>query len=115
MDLLIYPSIHKLFMFQLRFVFAIFCLTAILLGAIFLRDANSGVVYELCKYRAELGQLKQQLGAKQLRLETLITPGAVLQHLKDLNVEKKTDKKTGTKTTKKTVNKKDTKKNDKRN
>ena len=97
-------------MLQLRFVFAIFCLTAILLVAIFLRDANNRVFNELCRYRQELGQLKQQLGAKQLRLESMITPAAVLKHLNDLNNEKTIVKKTTKITTKKNV-----KKNDKRN
>jgi hypothetical protein len=97
-------------MFQLRFVFAIFCLTAILLAAIFLRDANNRVFNELCEYRRELGLLKQQLGAKQLRLEAMITPAAVLKHLNDLNNEKTIVKKTVKKNTKKTV-----KKSDKRN
>ncbi len=80
-------------MFQIRFVFAVFCLTAVLLAAIFLRDANNRVFYDLCKYRNELGQLKQQLGAKQLRLEAMTNPAAVTQRLNDLNKDKKIDKK----------------------
>ncbi len=68
-------------MFQLRFVFAIICLTAVFLAAIFLREANNQVFYDLCTYRAELNRLKQQLGAKQLRLEAIINPAAVSQQV----------------------------------
>jgi hypothetical protein len=76
-------------MFQFRFVFAVLCLTAVLLTAIFLREANNRVFYNLCTYRAELNRLKQNLGAKQLRLEALINPAAVSERLNDLNNEQK--------------------------
>ena len=72
-------------MFQFRFVFAVFCLTAVLLIVIYIRDAENRVFYELCTYRAEISRLKQQLGTKQLQLEALINPAAVSQHLNELS------------------------------
>ncbi len=77
-----------MFMFmmsQFRFVFAVLCLTAVLIFAVYLRDANNRIFYELCIYRAELNQLKQELGAKQLRLEGIINPAAISQRLNELN------------------------------
>ena len=77
-----------IFMFivsQFRFVYAVFCLTAILILAVYLRDANNRIFYRLCTHRAELSQLKQELGAKQLQLESLINPAAVSQRMNELN------------------------------
>jgi len=70
---------------QFRFLFAVFCLTAILIFAVYLRDANNRIVYELCRYRADVSQLKQELGAKQLQLESLINPAAISQRLNEFN------------------------------
>lgn len=72
-------------MSQFRFVFAVLCLTAILIFAVYLRDANHRIFYELCTYRADMNQLKQELGAKQLQLESLINPAAISQRLNALN------------------------------
>jgi hypothetical protein len=72
-------------MSQFRFVFAVLCLTAIFIFAVYLRDANNHVFYELCMYRADMSQLKQELGAKQLRLESLINPAAISQRLNEFN------------------------------
>lgn len=70
---------------QFRFFFAVLCLTAILIFAVYLRDANNRIFYELCTYRADINQLKQELGAKQLRLESLINPAAISQRLNEFN------------------------------
>jgi hypothetical protein len=72
-------------MSQFRFVFAVLCLTAILVFTVYLRDANNRIFYKLCMHRAELNQLKQELGAKQLRLESLINPAAISERLNELN------------------------------
>jgi len=79
-----------MFMFmmsQFRFVFAVLCLTAILIFAVYLRDANNRIFYRRCTHKAELNQLKQELGVKQLRLESLINPAAISQRLNELNNE----------------------------
>lgn len=72
-------------MSQFRFVFAVLCLTAILIFAVYLRDANNRIFYELCTYRADMSQLKQELGVKQLQLESLINPAAISQRLDTLH------------------------------
>lgn len=74
-------------MFQFRFVFAAFCLTAMLIFTVFLRDASNRVVYEGLAYRAELNQLNQELSAKELQLEAMINPAAVSERLGAMNTE----------------------------
>jgi hypothetical protein len=70
---------------QFRFVFAVLCLTAVLIFAVYLRDANNRIFYRLCTHRTEINQLKQELGVKQLRLESLINPAAISQRLNELD------------------------------
>ena len=66
------------------FVYVVFCFVAILVLAIFLRDANSRMFYLSRTYRVEHEQLKQQqLWKKQLLLEKKINPGAVIQRLEN--------------------------------
>ena len=72
-------------MSQFRFVFAVLCLTAILIFAVYLRDANNRIFYKLCMHRVEINQLKQELGVKQLQLESLINPAAISQRLNEFN------------------------------
>lgn len=66
-------------MSRFSFVFVVFCFTAVLIFAVYLRSANDGIFYELCACKAEQNQLKQELGTKQLLLESLINPAAVSQ------------------------------------
>jgi len=68
-------------MSQFRFVLVIFCFTAVLIFAVYLRGANNRIFYELCEYEARQGRLKQELGTKQLMLEGLINPTAISQSL----------------------------------
>ena len=68
-------------MSQLRFVFVVFCFTAVLIFAVYLRSANNRVFYELCACNADISRLKQELGTKQLLLEGLINPAAISQRL----------------------------------
>jgi hypothetical protein len=92
-------------MFQLRFVFAVICLTVVFLAAIFLREANNRVFYDLCTYRAELNRLKQQLGAKQIRLEAIINPAAVSQQVINDSIQQAKEAKLQAKAAKPPVNK----------
>lgn len=64
-----------------RFVFVVFYLTAVLILTVYLRSADNHIFYKLCVHRAEQSRLKQQLGNKQLQLESLINPAAVSQRL----------------------------------
>ena len=45
------------------------------------------VLYELCGYNDEQSRLKQELGTKQLLLESLINPSAISQRLGELNTD----------------------------
>ena len=70
-------------MSQFRFVLVVFCFTAVLIFAVYLRGANNRVFYKLSQYNAQQNQLKQELGAKQLQLESLINPSALSRRLKE--------------------------------
>lgn len=68
-------------MSQFRFVFVVFYFTAVLIFAVNLRSANNRIFYELCACNAEMSRLKQELGTKQLLLESLINPAAISQRV----------------------------------
>ena len=72
-------------MSQFRFVFVVFCFTAVLIFAVYLRNANDRIFNELCVCNAEQSQLKQELGTKQLLLESLINPAAISQRVDKSN------------------------------
>jgi hypothetical protein len=66
---------------RFRLAFVVFYFTAVLILAVYLRDANKRFFYQLCTYEAERKQLKQELWQKQLQLESLINPAAISQRL----------------------------------
>ena len=68
-------------MSHFRFVFVVFCFTAVLIAAVYLRSVNNRLFYQLCLCNAERDQLKQDLGAKQLRLENLINPASLSERV----------------------------------
>ncbi len=63
------------------FVYVIFCFVALLVLAIFLRDANRHMFYELHDREVQRVQLKQQLWQKQLQLESAINPSKIGQRV----------------------------------
>ncbi len=73
---------------QFRFCFVIFFFTVVLIIAVSLRNANNRIFYELCTYRVQANQLRQELGVKQLRFESLTNPAAIEQHLEKVKLEK---------------------------
>ena len=74
-------------MSQFRFVFVVFCFTAVLIFAVILRSANNRIFYERCACNAEMSRLKQELGTKQLLLEGLINPAAISQRVDESNTD----------------------------
>ena len=70
---------------QFRVFYVAFFFTVILIFTVALRNANDRNFYELCKYRAQVNQLKQELGVKQLQLECIINPAAIHKRLNELN------------------------------
>jgi hypothetical protein len=76
---------ERTIMSRLYFVFVVFCFTALLVFAVYLRSVNNHIFYKLCVCRNEQGRLKQELGAKQLLLEGFINPAAVSQRFGSLN------------------------------
>ncbi|MFC1737526.1 hypothetical protein ACFL1G_00560 [Planctomycetota bacterium] len=65
------------------FVFIVFYFTAVLILTVYLRNAESRIFYELCAVNRQQNHLKQQLWQKQLRVESLISPTAVSEHLEE--------------------------------
>ena len=74
-------------MSQFRFVFVVFCFTAVLIFAVYLRSANNRIFFERDVYKVEQSQLKQELGTKQLLLESLINPAAISQRVDESNTD----------------------------
>ena len=72
-------------MSHFRFVFVVFYFTAVLIFAVYLRSANNRIFYELCTHQAEQSRLIQELGTKQLVLESLINPAAISRRLDELD------------------------------
>ena len=72
-------------MFRFRFVFVIFCLTAVMVLAVYLRSVNNRIFYEISKCRAEHARLMQELGTKQLLLEKLINPSVISHSISEPN------------------------------
>lgn len=71
-------------MSQFRFVLVVFYFTAVLIFAVYLRGANNRVFYELSQRNVRQRQLKQELVARQLELESLINPAALTKRLDEL-------------------------------
>ncbi len=74
-------------MSQFRFVFVVFCFTAVLIFAVNLRSTNDRIFYECCACNADMSRLKQELGTKQLLLEGLINPAAISQRVNESNTD----------------------------
>ena len=70
---------------RFHLVFVVFCFTAVLIFAVYLRNANNRIFYELSTCRGEQSRLKQELGTKQLLLEGLINPAALSRRFDELN------------------------------
>jgi hypothetical protein len=65
------------------FVFVIFCVTLILLFAVYLRSERNRIFYKYSICKSEQSRLKQQLGKKQLQLEGIINPAAISGSLEE--------------------------------
>ena len=66
---------------QFRFVFVVFYFTAVLIFAVYLRNANNRIFYQLYTHEIEQSWLRQKLTHKQLQVENLINPAAVSERL----------------------------------
>lgn len=74
-------------MSRFRFVYAVFCFTAILIFAVYLRNANNRIFYQLCVQRVEQKELNDELRRKELRLQGMINPTAVSERLEEESSE----------------------------
>ena len=74
-------------MSQFRFVFVVFCFTAVLIFAVNLRSAKDRIFYERCACDVDISRLKQELGTKQLLLAGVINPAAISQRVDESNTD----------------------------
>ncbi len=64
-----------------RFVFVVLYFTAVLIFAVYLRNVNNRIFYQIYTLEAEQSWLVQELTHKQLEVEALINPAAVSERL----------------------------------
>ena len=64
-----------------RFVFVVLFFTAVLIFAVYLRNVNNRIFYQLYTLEAEQSWLIQELTHKQLQVESLINPASASEHL----------------------------------
>ena len=64
-----------------RLVFVAFFFTSVMLFAASVRNANDRIFYKIMAARLSQNRVKQQLAAKQLRLENLINPASVSEKI----------------------------------
>jgi len=66
---------------QFRFVFVVLFFTAVLIFAVYLRNVNNRIFYQLYTQETEQSWLVQELTRKQLEVESLINPATVSERL----------------------------------
>ena len=64
-----------------RFVFVVLFFTVVLIFAVYLRNVNNRVFYQLYTLEMEQSWLVQELTQKQLEVERMINPAAVSEHI----------------------------------
>jgi hypothetical protein len=64
-----------------RFVFVVLFFTAVLIFAVYLRNVNNRIFYQLYTLEVEQSWLIQELTQKQLDVESLINPAAVSERM----------------------------------
>lgn len=64
-----------------RLVFVALFFTLVMLFAASIRNANDRIFYKIMAARVSQNRLKQQLAARQLRLENLINPASVSEKI----------------------------------
>lgn len=72
-------------MSRARLIFIVFYLTAVLIATISLRTASNRMYYKFRKVYVTQNRLKQQLWEKQLHLEKLINPAALIKQTEQEN------------------------------
>ena len=64
-----------------RFVFVVLFFTAVLIFAVYLRNVNNRVFYQLYTLEMEQSWLVQELTQKQLEVESMINPAAMSERV----------------------------------
>ena len=73
--------------FPFRFIYVVIFFTAVLIGTVYLRNADNRVCFKLYKLDIRQSRLKQQLWQKQLRVENLLNPALITEGMNQNKVE----------------------------
>lgn len=66
-------------MIGVRFIFTVFTVTILLIGAVFIRTDCDRIYYEITSVQLKADRLKQKLRQKQLLLESYISPSSLIK------------------------------------
>jgi hypothetical protein len=72
----LFPGLYSAF----RATYAILCITAVLIYAVYLRSAGQQVFYKIRTAQKQESRIKQSLWQKQIELEGLVNPASISQH-----------------------------------
>jgi len=64
-------------MHRVYFIIVVFVITAVLVGAVYVRSVNNRMYYKFSVCKAEQNRIRQQLGKAQIQVESLISPASV--------------------------------------
>ncbi len=64
-----------------RFIYVVLFFTAVLIFAVYIRNVNNRVFYQLYTLEMEQSWLVQELTEKQLEVESMINPAAVSERM----------------------------------
>ncbi len=70
-------------MSRCRLIFIVFFLTVVLIGAVHMRVSSSRVFFRCRRAIVEQDNLRLQLGRKQLKLEELLNPSVISEHVEN--------------------------------
>ena len=70
-----------------KYIFMIFCLTAVLIFTVQLRSTNRRIFYKYRHLSLEQDALTQQLWRKQLQLEMIVNPTTVSENSSEIEAE----------------------------
>jgi len=73
--------------FPFRFVYVVLFFTAVLIGTVYLRNADNRISFKLYMLDIKQSQLKQQLWQKQLVVENLLNPASIVESINQNRVE----------------------------
>lgn len=75
-------------MSRMYFAFLIFCVSSVLIFAVYLRRTQNHIFYKYYLCKSEQNRLKQRLSKKHLQLESILNPAAVSETFEKFQEER---------------------------